>query len=179
MKPVLSLVLLAAAAMLTFPVQAESDSAGDKGKKPELPAETSEWADGPSDDWEVNYDAALSKAAEEHKKVYVVCVGSDWCGWCKKLHEEVLTSDDFEDFAEKNLVLLYLDFPKDKKMPAEQQKHNELVRDMLKMDDGVPIAAVLDEKGRVIARRDGYADDLEAYMAFLKKAVRKKASSKD
>lgn len=173
MKRILSLLLLAAAATLSFPVYAEGEA-----KKPKLPAETSEWADGPSDAWEVNYDAALAKAAETHKKVYVVFAGSDWCGWCKKLYEEVLSSEEFEKFAEKNLVLLYLDFPKEKKMPAAQQKHNELVHDMLKMEEGFPVAAVLDEKGRVIARRDGYSDDLNAYMAFLKKAVSKKASKK-
>lgn len=166
MKRILSLLLFAAAATLPLSVCAE-----DEEKKPKLPAETSEWADGPSDMWEVNYDAALAKAAETHKKVYVVFAGSDWCGWCKKLYEEVLSSEEFGNFAKENLVLLYLDFPKEKKMPAEQQKHNELVRDMLKMEEGFPVAAVLDEKGRVIARKDGYSDDLDSYMAFLKKAV--------
>ena len=166
MKHVLSLLLFAAAAALPLSVRAEGEE-----KKSELPAQDSNWAAGPSDMWEVNYDAALAKAAQEHKKVYVVCSGSDWCGWCIKLRKEVLSSGEFEKFAEANLVLLYLDFPK-KNLPAGQQKHNELVRDMLKMDDGVPVAAVLDEKGRVIARKDGYAD-LDAYMNFLKKAVKK------
>lgn len=169
MKRILSLLLLAAAATLPLSVRAEGEE-----KKTKLPAETSEWADGPSDMWEVNYDAALAKAAETHRKVYVVFAGSDWCGWCKKLYEEVLSSEEFGNFAKENLVLLYLDFPKDKKMPAEQQKHNELVRDMLKMEEGFPVAAVLDEKGRVIARKDGYGDDLDGYMAFLKKAVSEK-----
>ena len=174
MKRILSLLLFAAAATLPLSVRAESESAGDNEKKSELPAQGSDWAAGPSAIWEVNYDAALAKAAEGHKKVFVVCAGSDWCGWCIKLYKEVLSSEEFEKFAEANLVLLYLDFPKEKKLPAEQQRHNTLVSEKLKMDDGFPTAAVLDEKGRVIARQDGYAD-LDAYMAFLKKAVRGKA----
>lgn len=175
MKRILSLLLLAAAAALPLSVRAEADSAGDNEKKSEIPAQGSDWVAGPSDMWEVNYDAALAKAAEEHKKVFVVCAGSDWCGWCIKLYKEVLSSEEFEKFAEANLVLLYLDFPKEKKLPAAQKRHNTLVSEMLKMDDGFPVAAVLDEKGKVLARQDGYAD-LDAYMAFLKKAVRKKAS---
>lgn len=172
MKHVLSFLVFAAFAALPLSVRAGSDSA----EKSELPEQASNWAPGPSQMWEVSYDAALDRAAEEHKKIFVVCTGSDWCGYCIKLRKEVLTNPKFVEFAEENLVLLYLDFPKEKKLPAKQQKHNTLVCEMLKiMEDGVPDTAVLDEKGRVIARKDGYAS-LDDYLDFLKKAIRKKAS---
>ena len=123
-----------------------------------------------SADWCIHYDAALAKAAAEHKKVYVLSTGSDWCGWCIKLRNDVLTTSQFRSFAKKNLVLLYLDSPMKKKLPAEQQKHNEQVRDMLRFGGGVPSAKILDENGQIIAERSGYAK-LKPYMEFLKQAV--------
>ena len=146
-------------------------------KKSGLPARGSDWAPGPSDLWEVNYDEALAKAAAEHKKVYVLSTGSDWCGWCIKLRNDVLTNPQFRTFAKKNLVLLYLDSPMKTKLPAEQQTHNQMVRKMLNFGGGVPSAKVLDEKGQVLAERSGYSK-LKPYMEFLKQAVRT-ASPKD
>ena len=64
---------------------------------------------GPGPEWEIHYEAALARAAAEHRKVYVLSTGSDWCGWCIKLRNDVLTTPKFRKFAKKNLVLLYLD----------------------------------------------------------------------
>ena len=147
-------------------------AAGDQ--KVKLPAQGEDWVDGPGPEWELNYDAALKKAAAEHKYIYVLSTGSDWCGWCIKLRKDVLTNSKFKRFADDNLVLLYLDSPSKITLPAKQDKHNSLVREMYDMDDGFPSAVVLDEDGDVVARRSGYAN-LNSYMEFLKKAVKTSA----
>ena len=41
--------------------------------------------------WYDDYDAALKAAQTVHKKLYILCTGSDWCGWCKKLKADVPT----------------------------------------------------------------------------------------
>lgn len=166
----LSLILSAAAMVLPAVTPSLSAQGASADKKSQLPAQGKDWVGGPSADWCIHYDAALAKAAAEHKKVYVLSTGSDWCGWCIKLRNDVLTTSQFRSFAKKNLVLLYLDSPMKKKLPAEQQKHNEQVRDMLKFDGGVPSAKILDENGQIIAERSGYAK-LKPYMEFLKQAV--------
>ena len=151
-------------------------AAGDSGqeKQIKLPAQGEDWVAGPGPEWELNYDAALERAGKEHKYIYVLSTGSDWCGWCIKLRNDVLTNSKFKRFAEENLVLLYLDSPSKIKLPAKQDKHNSLVREMYDMDDGFPSAVVLDEDGDIVARRSGYGN-LDSYMAFLKKAVKTSA----
>ena len=47
---------------------------------------------------------------------------------------------------------------------------------MLKFGGGVPSAKILDEEGRIVAERSGYAD-LDAYMDFLKNAMRSTSAS--
>ena len=39
--------------------------------------------------WHEDYSDALKMAKEQDKKVLVDFTGSDWCGWCIKLENEI------------------------------------------------------------------------------------------
>ena len=45
--------------------------------------------------------------------------GSDWCGWCIKLKNEVFDTPEFQKWADEKVVLLELDFPRNKQLPEE------------------------------------------------------------
>ncbi len=130
------------------------------------------WVGGPDKSWYTDYDKALEAAKKENKKVYVLRTGSDWCGWCIKLKKDVFATREFKNFAKKNLILLYLDSPRKKRMPAEQKSYNSQIASQLKMGGGVPSAVILDADGKEVARRSGYMK-LKPYMSFLKSAVKK------
>ena len=70
--------------------------------------------------WEDNLQAALEKAKQENKAVLVNFTGSDWCIWCKRLSDEVFTQSDFKTYADKNLILVMIDFPRDKEQSSER-----------------------------------------------------------
>ena len=76
-----------------------------------------------------NFDEALSLARENHQKVLMVFAGSDWCIPCKKFEKTILETPEFKEFEEKNLVVLFLDFPARKKnqLPETQKLHNEML----------------------------------------------------
>lgn len=71
---------------------------------------------------------SATKASEEAKKasrlILADFTGSDWCGWCMKLKAEVFDTPEFKDWANKNLILLELDFPKAKKQDDATVKQN-------------------------------------------------------
>src|SRR6266581_5344317 len=75
-------------------------------------------------EWLTDVPAAQEQAAAENKLVLLNFTGSDWCGWCMKLKAEVFSQPEFEDYANKNLVLVEIDFPKRKPQPAAQKKAN-------------------------------------------------------
>ena len=54
-------------------------------------------------DWKHNYDDALKQAKTE-KKLVVVDVYADWCGWCKKLDKDVYTDKDVQAKISKSFV---------------------------------------------------------------------------
>jgi thioredoxin-related protein len=46
--------------------------------------------------------------------------GSDWCGWCKLMDKNVFATEAWKTYATQNVVTVYIDFPRDKKLVPEQ-----------------------------------------------------------
>jgi len=80
-----------------------------------------------SEGWLTDLDAAKKQAAAEKKDILIDFTGSDWCGWCIKLDKEVFSTPEFK--AQKNFVLVSLDFPRKKEIPADAKaKNNALMK---------------------------------------------------
>lgn len=62
--------------------------------------------------WYTNLDTVVTLSNESDKPIFGFFTGSDWCGWCMKLQREVFAKQDFIDWAQKNVILLELDFPR-------------------------------------------------------------------
>lgn len=77
-----------------------------------------------NDGWLVNVDEAYALSQKTGKPIMANFTGSDWCGWCKRLTKSVFIKDDFKTWAEKNVVLLELDFPRRKQIPQEIKQQN-------------------------------------------------------
>lgn len=74
--------------------------------------------------WLVNLEEAYAQSKKTGKPILANFTGSDWCGWCKKLTASVFVHKEFKDWASKNVVLLELDFPRRKQLPAEIKQQN-------------------------------------------------------
>jgi protein disulfide-isomerase len=104
--------------------------------------------------WENNLDQAIQQAKKENKAVLVNFTGSDWCIWCKRLSSEVFQQKAFEDYADENLVLVMLDFPKDKPQSAETQSYNQNLAQKYGIQ-GFPTILIFDSQGK-LAGQTGY-----------------------
>ena len=79
--------------------------------------------------WLTSFPNAAGQARKEDKLIMAYFRGSDWCDFCKKLDRDVLSTDLFIDWAEKNVVLLDVDFPAEKRQSPSQKKHNDALKD--------------------------------------------------
>lgn len=61
--------------------------------------------------WQTNYEAAVAESKSTSKPLLLFFTGSDWCGWCNKLEEEVLDTQEFMESAGNKFVFLKVDFP--------------------------------------------------------------------
>jgi protein disulfide-isomerase len=83
--------------------------------------------------WYTNYTQALQAAKQGNKPVLLFFTGSDWCGWCKKMVQEVFSSPDFVQSVGNDFVFVEIDFPMNKQLPPEVAQQNN----QLKQENGV------------------------------------------
>jgi len=119
-------------------------------------------------EWHTDVPKAIAKAKAEHKLVLLDFTGSDWCGWCMKLKEEVFDTAEFEAYAAKNLVLVEVDFPREKKLSAEQKAANKALAAKYQVK-GYPTIWVLDGTGMPVAKLGYMPGGPKAFIAELAK----------
>ena len=83
--------------------------------------------------WLVDVDEAYAESQKTGKPILANFTGSDWCGWCKKLTKSVFVHKEFKDWANKNVVLLELDFPRRKQLPARFKQQNQNLQQAFKV----------------------------------------------
>jgi thioredoxin-related protein len=119
--------------------------------------------------WLDDYKKAQEEAKATDKFLLLDFTGSDWCGWCKKFDKEILSQSQFKDYAQGNLVLLEVDFPRAKPQSAELRKQNQELAQQYQVE-GFPTIVVLSGDGQKLWRYDGYfPDGPAAFIAQLEK----------
>lgn len=74
--------------------------------------------------WMVSLEKAYEESKKTGKPIMANFTGSDWCGWCKRLSAAVFVQPEFKQWANENVVLLELDFPRRKQVPEEIRQQN-------------------------------------------------------
>src|SRR3954451_20882078 len=125
-------------------------------------------------EWETDYAKALEKAKSGNKRVLLDFSGSDWCGPCIELKKRVFFRPDFISYADKNLILVEVDYPQRKKQSAGLKAQNEKLSKQYGIDEkGFPTIVLLDPAGKVAREFTGYdgatTADLIAWIEGKKK----------
>jgi thioredoxin-related protein len=100
--------------------------------------------------WYPSYKQACTEAKKADRLILAYFCGSDWDEWTKKLDKEVFGSQMFHDWAEKNAVLLKIDFLKFRPNTL-QKEQNEYLKNKYVVTK-VPTLLFLDPDGLLIAR---------------------------
>lgn len=74
--------------------------------------------------WHTSLPEANDLSQASKKPIFAFFTGSDWCGWCKKLQNDVFSKPEFISWAQKNVILLELDYPRRKQLPPELAEQN-------------------------------------------------------
>lgn len=119
-------------------------------------------------------DFALAKelAAESKRPILLVFSGSDWCGWCKKLDKEVFATEEFAEYADKNIIFVYADFPRRTQLSPELKKHNEELKKQYRIG-GYPTVYLLRADGSVILKTGYQRGGAQNYIKHLESAISK------
>lgn len=121
--------------------------------------------------WLTDYEKAIAAAKEKDLPVLINFSGSDWCIWCIKLMEEVFEKEEFVEYAEENLVLLNLDFPRESAQSKEVQAANQALAERFGIK-GFPTVILLNSKEEIIGQTGYREGGPEAYVDHLKKMLK-------
>tara|TARA_B100001250_G_scaffold331828_1_gene297063 strand:+ start:27 stop:533 length:507 start_codon:yes stop_codon:yes gene_type:complete len=131
--------------------------------------------------WIEDFPQAFELSVETGKPILANFTGSDWCGWCIKLDKAVFQTEEFKIWAEENVILLELDFPRRKKLDPEVEANNNYLQSIFQVR-GFPTIWIFtvqqqeDKKFSINAQVDGSGREFQkmGYMssanAFIQKA---------
>lgn len=108
-------------------------------------------------EWLSDYEKGLASAKVARKYVLLNFTGSDWCGPCIEMKRVVFSTPEFEQYADKNLILVELDYPKRKALPEEVARQNEQLKRQYGINrTGYPTLFLLDPDGKIVGHLVGY-----------------------
>jgi thioredoxin-related protein len=121
--------------------------------------------------WQPDFQTAQKVAREKHQLILLNFSGSDWCGPCIRMRQEIFNSKVFSDMSDTTLVMLNADFPRSKKNQYNEiiQKHNNELADKYNMAGKFPFTLLLDADGKIIKTWEGMPkENAEQFTADIK-----------
>lgn len=116
--------------------------------------------------WVTDFEAAKKTAAEGKKDLLLDFTGSDWCGWCIKLNEEVFSKEPFKAGTKDKFVMVELDFPQKKELEAKLKEQNDALQEKFQIQ-GFPTIMLCDASGKPYAKTGYQAGGPEKYVKHL------------
>ncbi len=122
-----------------------------------------------------NLEEALLKAKSENKTVFINFSGSDWCRGCILLKKTILNTEEFQVFADENLVILDLDFPrlKKNKLSKEQTATNEALAAKYNKKGKFPTIVLMDSNGKILDKTTYKKISPEKYIQHIRSIISK------
>lgn len=106
--------------------------------------------------WLTKMDKAQEQSKATGLPILVLFTGTSWCSFCVKLEDAVFSKSEFKTFADKNLVLLKLEFGPGGK---SSNKKDELLAKEFSIS-GYPSYFLTDATGKRLAN-GGYSDGID------------------
>jgi protein disulfide-isomerase len=116
--------------------------------------------------WTTDLGNAIETAKTENKVVLVNFTGSDWCKWCFKLSDEVFSQDDFKEYADENLILVKLDFPRSISQSSETKAYNQSLAQKYGVR-GFPTIIIFNSQGKPVAKTGYRAGGAVNYVSHI------------
>jgi len=123
--------------------------------QPQQPVATEKASDVP---WQTDFAQAKAEAVQAHSYLLLDFTGSDWCHFCIKLDQEVLSKPEFNAYVANKFVCVKLDYlrkhPQSDQLKKQTQDlaHTFAVR-------GYPTLILLAPNGDLVGSQVGYRGD--------------------
>ncbi len=120
-----------------------------------------------------NFEEAIELSETSGKNILMIFSGSDWCRPCIQFSKQILQNESFINYAEEELIILYLDFPakKKNKLSKEQRAHNESLAERFNSSGSFPKIILLDHEENILGKIDFRNQGPEKFVVQCKKIL--------
>jgi len=118
--------------------------------------------------WLSDFKKAQEEAKSNNKLLLLDFTGSDWCGWCIRLDKEVFSKPEFKEYANRNLILMEVDFPRGRTLSGSERTQNQELANRFAIQ-GFPTIVVLDGEGKKVGELGYTPGGPSAFIAELDK----------
>lgn len=117
--------------------------------------------------WNSSRSSAEFEAEKFSLPTYFLFTGTSWCAPCRSLETKVLSTREFMDFANSNLVLLKVDVPQTRIPDGQKRRLMEEFRIV-----SFPTVVILDQRGNEVNRLHGYGNkSVSDYLGELERVL--------
>ena len=131
-------------------------------------------ADSKNVSWKTDFEEAKKEAKKNNKYILLNFTGSDWCGWCMRLNDEVFSQPAFVKYAAESLVCVKLDFPRNSSLVTEKERQQNHTLQQLYQVQGYPTIILLSPDGAVAGVTGYQRGGAKIYIEHLNTFVKKK-----
>ncbi|HAV12678.1 MAG TPA: hypothetical protein DCX06_04150 [Opitutae bacterium] len=117
--------------------------------------------------WHTDVNRAMQLAKSTNKQLLLNFTGSDWCGWCIRLDNEVFSQQGFINYAKSNYILVKVDFPKRSTQTDQLRKQNRSLANKYRVR-AYPTIVLVDSNGKPLARSGYVKGGPEAFLRTLR-----------
>ena len=128
--------------------------------------------------WTQNLQQAITASKKTGRPILANFTGSDWCPPCMAQEREIFAKPEFAQWADKNVILLTVDFPQ-KGQDAQTAKQNQALAQQFKINS-YPTIVFFDAKGSEYGRFGGYGSGMgvENWIKRAQPIVQKAAAAR-
>ena len=124
--------------------------------------------------WQTDFEEAKQLADSQNKLILIYFTGSDWSQSCKKLNTDFFYTEDFQELAQKYLILLRINSPRRSGLISGFQESKNLDLKKLYNQKVFPTVIITDAEGKQLGMLESYnyLHDTSEHYELIERALK-------
>ena len=124
--------------------------------------------------WQTDFEEAKQLADSQNKLILIYFTGSDWSQSCKKLNTDFFYTEDFQELAQKYLILVRINSPRRSGLISDFQESKNLDLKKIYNQKVFPTVIITDAEGKQLGMLESYnyLHDTSKHYELIERALK-------
>ena len=124
--------------------------------------------------WQSDFEEAKQLASSQNKLILIYFTGSDWSQSCKILNKDFFYTENFQELAQKYLILVRINSPRRSELISDFQENKNLELKKRYNQKVFPTVVITDAKGNQLGMLESYnfLHDTSKHYELIERALK-------